>query len=693
MASVTAGKSQKIWCVRASTLCMGWRFFVALCCLLLFTSPSQATRKGVHRHPSSNWAKHTQELKASTPLRLDITRTHVVMDNGLVRVTLTNPTGGIAEIEYHGIRNVLESGFKETNRGYWDIVWSTPGMGNGVANFDTLPATSFRVITSDQNQIEVSFTKTYDPRDHSSVPLNIDKRYVMLSGQSGFYTYAIYEHLKGWPDVDIGEARVAIKLQRKLFNYMAISDDIQRKMPNDNDRSTGQTLDYKEAVLLTNPSNPSMKGEVDDKYQYSLESKDNKVHGWICAKPHVGFWVIAGGNEFRSGGPIRQDLTSHAGPTALSIFFSSHYAGYNYGVSLRNGEAWKKVFGPVFMYLNSDQGNDPKSLWEDAKRQMVVETKSWPYNFPKSEDYPSASQRGTITGRLLIRDRFLSKELIPAKGAYVGMAPPGEDGYWQEDAKGYQFWTETDDNGYFKINAVRSGTYNLYGWVPGVLGDYRNKEEIMIKPGEETSLGELEFDPPRNGPTIWEIGIPDRKAIEFFIPDPSPGLMNYALLNHTEKFRQYGLWDRYTDIYPSEDLVYKIGESDYRKDWFFAHVNRKVGDDKYEPATWKISFQLENVSPTRTYTLWIALAATNLARIEVLINNLNSRPRFSTNGSGRDNAIARHGIHGLYTLASYEFSGTLLVEGENIIYLRQPRGGYRFNGVIYDYIRLEGPRF
>ncbi|CAH9078142.1 unnamed protein product, partial [Cuscuta epithymum] len=357
------------------------------------------------------------------------------------------------------------------------------------------------------------------------------------------------------------------------FNYMVITDEIQREMPSDKDRSIGKKLDYKEAVLLTNPSNPSMRGEVDDKYQYSLENKDNKVHGWICLKKHVGFWIITGADEFRAGGPIRQDLTSHVGPTVLSMFSSRHYVDYNYIVSLRNGEAWKKVFGPIFIYLNSNQGDNPKLLWENAKEEMVAETKSWPYAFPKSHDYLSASQRGTVTGRLLILDRYIREEHIRAKYAYIGLAPPGGDGSWQEDAKGYQFWTKTYGNGYFKVNAVRPGIYNLYGWAPGFLGDYRNKGDIIVRPGEETRLGDIEFIPPRNGPTIWEIGIPDRKAAEFFVPDPRPELRNYALINHTEKFRQYGLWDRYKDLYPSRDLVYKVGESDYRKDWFFAHVN------------------------------------------------------------------------------------------------------------------------
>lgn len=43
---------------------------------------------------------------------------------------------------------------------------------------------------------------------------------------------------------------------------MAVSDERQRVMPNAVDRERGQVLDYKEAVLLTNPTNPDLKGEV-----------------------------------------------------------------------------------------------------------------------------------------------------------------------------------------------------------------------------------------------------------------------------------------------------------------------------------------------------------------------------------------------------------------------------------------------
>jgi len=66
-------------------------------------------------------------------------------------------------------------------------------------------------------------------------------------------------------------------------------------------------------------------------------------------------------------------------------------------------------------------------------------------------------------------------------------------------------------------------------------------------------------------------------------------------------------------------------------------------------------------------------------------------PHFSTGLIGRDNAIARHGIHGLYWPYSIEVASNVLVEGANTIYLRQVKGLSPFQGIMYDYIRLERP--
>ncbi|XP_042445380.1 probable rhamnogalacturonate lyase B [Zingiber officinale] len=634
-------------------------------------------------------------MMAPIGVSLGVKDGRIMIDNGILQLTLSNPGGLITGIRYNDIDNVLEVHNEERNRGYWDSVWNEPG-GPGI--FEVIEGTRFQIITQDDNQVEVSFTRRWDTSLQGKfVPLHIDKRFVVLRGCSGFYTYAIYEHREGWPDFDMAETRVAFKLRKDKFHYMAIADNRQRIMPMPEDRMPprGRQLAYQEAVLLLDPTNKDLKGEVDDKYQYSCEDKDIRVHGWICSKPHVGFWQITPTDEFRIGGPVKQELTSHVGPTTLAMFMSAHYAGENLVPKFRNGEYWKKVFGPVFIYLNfSTDDADPQVLWEDAKLQAEIEVESWPYQFPASEDFQKSEERGCITGRLLVCDKFMDEDYMDANSAFVGLALPGEAGSWQTECKGYQFWSRADEAGNFSIKNVRTGEYNLYGWVPGFIGDYRSEITIHVSSGSQINLGNLIYEPPRDGPTLWEIGIPDRSAAEFFVPDPKPEWVNKLYVDHPDRFRQYGLWERYTDLYPDTDLVYTVGVSDYSKDWFFAHVTRKTDDkdNQYQPTTWQIKFQIDNIDQMGTYKLRVAIASANFSELQIRFNDSETNPpHFTTRLIGRDNAIARHGIHGLYWLFNVEVQSIWLVQGDNTIYLTQSRSGSPFRGIMYDYIRMEGP--
>ncbi|KAL8232652.1 hypothetical protein R6Q57_002430 [Mikania cordata] len=584
---------------------------------------------------------------------------HVVVSNGLVWMTLSNPDGHIIGIQYNGIDNLLEVSNDESNRGYWDLVWSSPGSAGTSGTFE---------------------------------------RFVLLRGSSGFYTYAIYEHLEGWPGFNLAETRIVFKLRKDKFHYMAMSDDRKRYMPLPDDRSPqrGKPLAYPEAVLLVNPVEPEFKGEVDDKYQYSCETQDLKVHGWISTNPPVGFWQITPSNEFRTGGPMKQELTSHVGPTNLAMFVSTHYGGSDLVIKFEDGDKWKKVFGPVFMYLSSTSSEQehPLTLWEDAKEKMQDEVAKWPYSFPASTDFHKAHERGRISGRLLVYDRFVMSKNMPAIGASIGLAPPGDPGSWQHENKGYQFWSKTDVEGRFLIKNILAGTYNVYAWVHGFIGDYKNASTITITPDCDINVGDLVFEPPRDGPTLWEIGIPDRTAAEFYIPDADPMYSNQFLANDLNRFRQYGLWDRYAKLYPDGDLLFTIGQSNYKKDWFFAHVNRKSYNIMHEKTTWTIKFELGDVNKNGTYKLRLALASTQLSTLQVRVNDPDADlPLFSNVITGGDNAIARHGIHGLYLLFNINIPGKLLNSNDkNMIYLTKLNEGVMFpGGVMYDYIRLEGP--
>ena len=68
---------------------------------------------------------------------------------------------------------------------------------------------------------------------------------------------------------------------------------------------------------------------------------------------------------------------------------------------------------------------------------------------------------------------------------------------------------------------------------------------------------------------------------------------------------------------------------------------------------------------------------------------------FTTPEMGDDNAVARHGIHGLQWSLEFAIGGHLLLQGGNAIDIKVAGAGGpaadRIAGVMYDYIRLEGP--
>ncbi|ERN17403.1 hypothetical protein AMTR_s00037p00213030 [Amborella trichopoda] len=118
---------------------------------------------------------------------------------------------------------------------------------------------------------------------------------------------------------------------------------------------------------------------------------------------------------------------------------------------------------------------------------------------------------------------------------------------------------------------------------------------------------------------------------------------------------------------------------------------RRAADKRCYPSTWQIRFNLGAVI-SGVYKLRLSIASATPAYLQVRVNDQNeSQPLFGISGVGGDNTIARHGIHGVYRLFSIDVISSLLVEGDNTIFLTLAKGGDEFLGVLYDYVRLESP--
>lgn len=78
------------------------------------------------------------------------------------------------------------------------------------------------------------------------------------------------------------------------------------------------------------------------------------------------------------------------------MFVSTHYAGKDVEMKFEEGEPWKKVFGPIFVYVNSLSNEENASkLWKNAKEQVCSI-----YNIMMIND--SSDRQGIISSTPLI---------------------------------------------------------------------------------------------------------------------------------------------------------------------------------------------------------------------------------------------------------------------------------------------------
>ena len=244
---------------------------------------------------------------------------------------------------------------------------------------------------------------------------------------------------------------------------------------------------------------------------------------------------------------------------------------------------------------------------------------------------------------------------------------------WQNDAKDYEFWVRADKDGSFSIPKVRPGTYTLHAIADGVLGDF-SQSNVVVAAGKTLRLGKVSWQPVRHGQQLWDIGIPNRNASEFFKGDD---------------YYHWGWYLEYAKLFPN-DVNYVIGRSNYHQDWFFEQVphnenpTNSTGNGSGAATTWSIAFNLPE-SPRGQATLRLAICGVGARTLAVMLNDQAIGHVTDLNYNA---TINRDGIGGYWKEHDVEFNAALMKAGPNTLSLTIPGGGLT-SGLIYDYIRLE----
>ena len=606
------------------------------------------------------------------PVTVAETAESYTLANGPLTAQISKRTGSLSSLRYHDLEMLAGA----RSGGYWS---------HSAAASQMLTQITIDPKANDGARGEVAVKGISGGRPLGSGPggsvvADIEIRYALGRGDSGIYTYAVFDHQPAYPATSVGEARFCAKLNDSVFDWMTVDAQRNQMACTASDWNHGTTLNMKEARRL---NTGLYQGRVEHKYDYTAVQFDTPAYGWSSTKQHVGFWFVNPTIEYLSGGPTKVEFCVHrdatfgsslnapAPPCVLNYWRSSHYGGSS--CVIQAGEAWTKVIGPFLIYCNT--GPTPEALWKDALGAAARETQAWPYDWVQGVDYPRKAQRGSLSGRLILNDPMapqarMSNVLVglSAPESVTGEARRGPAAVdWQRDAKHYQFWVRADTEGRFAIPNIRPGSYTLHAIASGVLGEY-SKTNVTIAAGQEAALGQLDWKPVRFGPQLWEIGIPDRTAAEF---------------RHGDHYWQWGLYLKYPEEFPN-DVNFIIGQSDWRRDWNYAQCPRP---DRPNGTPWTVSFTLSEV-PRGRAILRLALAGNSARHIDVSVND---HPAGSTGPLEDTAVIRRDGIQGVWIERAVAFDATLLAAGTNRLTLTLPPGN-PYSGVEYDYLRLEcGP--
>jgi hypothetical protein len=450
------------------------------------------------------------------------TDAEIIVDNGVVRLTVNRSSGRMTGLVYDGVNMV--------GRGNYDMNTVRDGAGLPLP-----PADNGVTVRREQDFVDIAFRHS----PSGDMPCWLIRHYIVRTGEAGVHLAYSYDHPAELHGFRTDQHRYVFYTAGDTFTHASVPDDVigtpwreaAARMPTAGELSRAPMV--MDATYDLEGTGSSYPRRHYTKYDWAVYMKEHSLHGLYGNG--YGMWAALPNLESFTGGPVRQDLILHqtsGGPVLLVEPHATHYGAPP--VSVKAGQAWQKTYGPYFVYLN--KGADPRAMRRDATRQARFDAHADFYDRLAVEGWTPTAERSRVRG----------KAQIPGVPNLTGAVAVLSDNRveMQRTVLGYNYWADIEEGGQFALDNVRPGTYRLTIYGDGVWGEYVI-DDVEVGAGQDVQLGRMVWQPESHGQSVFQIGSPNRTSVEY---------------RNGRDFRQYGLYTTFHEDFP-EGVTYIVGKS------------------------------------------------------------------------------------------------------------------------------------
>lgn len=194
------------------------------------------------------------------PVSLEENGGLAILSNGIITATVEKDSASINSLRFRDTEFIRQ----ERGGAYFSM--------DGGKNFRVPAGCTFRVHHRTPDLIDIAMTHSWKSQVQA---VDMEIHYVVRTGVSGLYTYAVVRHPAGYPATRFGEWRMVWKLPHDLLDTICVDRLRFRKMPTAAEFAQAKRTDIGEIVQLT--TGP-WAGKFDCKYDYNADYHLSLIH-------------------------------------------------------------------------------------------------------------------------------------------------------------------------------------------------------------------------------------------------------------------------------------------------------------------------------------------------------------------------------------------------------------------------------